>query len=114
MAGLVFFQRTAERVAQRRLQLRVIVLLLDEFIHAQRFADDLILRQVAAALHFPADEFFLMRREQNFHGGKLKGGSRPVKKFLERAGLKWWAQKYVDNGAYCLKHGIGVGQPVKS
>src|SRR5215469_263694 len=27
----------------------------------------------------------------------------------ERAGLKWWAQKYVDNGAYCLKHGIGVG-----
>ena len=29
----------------------------------------------------------------------------------ERAGLKWWAQKYVDNGAYCLKHGIGVGAP---
>jgi carbonic anhydrase/acetyltransferase-like protein (isoleucine patch superfamily) len=24
----------------------------------------------------------------------------------ERAGLKWWAQKYVDNGAYCLKHKI--------
>ena len=24
----------------------------------------------------------------------------------ERAGLKWWAQKYVDNSAYCLKHGI--------
>lgn len=32
----------------------------------------------------------------------------------ERAGLKWWAQKYVDNGAYCLKHGIGVGGPVKT
>ncbi len=32
----------------------------------------------------------------------------------ERAGLKWWAQKYVDNGAYCLKHGIGVGRPLKS
>jgi carbonic anhydrase/acetyltransferase-like protein (isoleucine patch superfamily) len=32
----------------------------------------------------------------------------------ERAGLKWWAQKYVDNGAYCLKHGIGVGAPLKS
>jgi carbonic anhydrase/acetyltransferase-like protein (isoleucine patch superfamily) len=30
----------------------------------------------------------------------------------ERAGLKWWAQKYVDNGAYCLKHGISVGGPV--
>ena len=32
----------------------------------------------------------------------------------ERAGLKWWAQKYVDNGAYCLRHGIGVGAPLKS
>jgi carbonic anhydrase/acetyltransferase-like protein (isoleucine patch superfamily) len=31
----------------------------------------------------------------------------------ERAGLKWWAQKYVDNGAYCLKHGIGVGKPLR-
>jgi carbonic anhydrase/acetyltransferase-like protein (isoleucine patch superfamily) len=29
----------------------------------------------------------------------------------ERAGLKWWAQKYVDNGAYCLRHGIGLGAP---
>ena len=27
----------------------------------------------------------------------------------ERTGLKWWAQKYVDNSAYCLKHGINVG-----
>jgi carbonic anhydrase/acetyltransferase-like protein (isoleucine patch superfamily) len=26
----------------------------------------------------------------------------------ERAGLKWWAQKYVDNGAYCLKSKITV------
>jgi carbonic anhydrase/acetyltransferase-like protein (isoleucine patch superfamily) len=32
----------------------------------------------------------------------------------ERAGLKWWAQKYVDNGAYCLKHGINVGAPLPS
>jgi len=30
----------------------------------------------------------------------------------ERAGLKWWAQKYVDNGAYCLKHKINVGGPM--
>ena len=81
MTGLVFFQRTAERVAQRRLQLRVVVLLLHEFIHAQRLTDDLILRQIAAALHFPADEFFLMRREQNFHGCKLKAGFNSVKKF---------------------------------
>ena len=27
----------------------------------------------------------------------------------ERAGLKWWAKKYVTNTAYCLKHGINVG-----
>jgi len=26
----------------------------------------------------------------------------------ERAGLKWWAEKYVDNTAYCLKHAINV------
>jgi gamma-carbonic anhydrase len=30
----------------------------------------------------------------------------------ERARLKWWAKKYVDNGAYCLKHGINVGSPM--
>src|ERR1700677_63586 len=30
----------------------------------------------------------------------------------EHAGLKWWAEKYVDNGAYCLKYGIGIGGPV--
>ena len=32
----------------------------------------------------------------------------------ERAGLKWWAEKYVGNGAYCLKHGINVGGPLCS
>jgi carbonic anhydrase/acetyltransferase-like protein (isoleucine patch superfamily) len=26
----------------------------------------------------------------------------------ERAGLKWWAEKYAANGAYCLKHGINI------
>ena len=30
----------------------------------------------------------------------------------ERAGLKWWAEKYVDNSAYCLKHKINVGAPL--
>ena len=30
----------------------------------------------------------------------------------ERARLKWWAQKYVDNGAYCLKHNLHVGAPL--
>lgn len=32
----------------------------------------------------------------------------------ERKGLRWWAQKYVDNGAYCLKRGINVGKPLGS
>ena len=32
----------------------------------------------------------------------------------ERAGLKGWAQKYVDNGAYCLKHRINAGAPLAS
>ncbi len=30
----------------------------------------------------------------------------------ERAGLKHWADKYVVNGAYCLKHRINVGRPL--
>jgi gamma-carbonic anhydrase len=30
----------------------------------------------------------------------------------ERAGLKYWATKYVANGAYCLKHGLNVGAPL--
>jgi carbonic anhydrase/acetyltransferase-like protein (isoleucine patch superfamily) len=44
----------------------------------------------------------------------LGAPARVVRKLTkeERAGLKWWAQKYVDNGAYCLKHGINVGNPV--
>ncbi|HUB87558.1 MAG TPA: gamma carbonic anhydrase family protein [Verrucomicrobiae bacterium] len=32
----------------------------------------------------------------------------------ERAGLKWWAEIYVANGAYCLKHGINIGAPLPS
>ncbi|HHY85423.1 MAG TPA: gamma carbonic anhydrase family protein [Verrucomicrobia bacterium] len=30
----------------------------------------------------------------------------------ERRGLKGWAEKYVQNAAYCLKHRIGVGGPL--
>jgi gamma-carbonic anhydrase len=32
----------------------------------------------------------------------------------ERSGVKYWAQKYVTNAAYCLKHKIGVSGPVNS
>ena len=38
---------------------------------------------------------------------------RPLTK-TERAGLKYWAMKYVDNAAYCLKHEINVGEPLPS
>ncbi len=30
----------------------------------------------------------------------------------ERNGLKHWAQKYVENAAYCLEHQINVGRPM--
>lgn len=30
----------------------------------------------------------------------------------ERANLKGWAQRYVDNAAYCLKHQLHVGAPL--
>lgn len=32
----------------------------------------------------------------------------------ERAGLKYWAQKYVDNAAYCLENNINVGEPLSA
>lgn len=32
----------------------------------------------------------------------------------ERGDLKYWAQKYSANGAYCLEHGINVGGPLLS
>ena len=32
----------------------------------------------------------------------------------ERAGLRHWADKYVTNGAYCLRHQINVGRPLPS
>jgi carbonic anhydrase/acetyltransferase-like protein (isoleucine patch superfamily) len=32
----------------------------------------------------------------------------------ERGGLKFWAEKYVTNAAYCLKNNINVGAPLSS
>jgi len=32
----------------------------------------------------------------------------------ERRGIKWWAEKYVANAAYCLKHHIHIGKPLSS
>lgn len=36
---------------------------------------------------------------------------RPLKPD-ERAKLKYWAEKYAENSAYCLKHAINVGGPM--
>ena len=50
-------------------------------------------------------------------GSLVVGAPGKVKRALtdeERAGLKHWAEKYVVNGAYCLKHGIQVGHPLES
>ena len=30
----------------------------------------------------------------------------------ERESLRGWAEKYVENAAYCLEHGINVGRPL--
>ena len=49
------------------------------------------------------------------HGSLVLGAPAKVVRKLskeERAGLKWWADKYVDNAAYCLKHKINVGEPL--
>jgi carbonic anhydrase/acetyltransferase-like protein (isoleucine patch superfamily) len=32
----------------------------------------------------------------------------------ERSGLKYWAEKYVANAAYCLRHQINLGAPLSS
>jgi carbonic anhydrase/acetyltransferase-like protein (isoleucine patch superfamily) len=48
-------------------------------------------------------------------GSMVIGSPAKVKRALtpeERAGLKYWAEKYVVNSAYCLQHGINVGGPL--
>jgi len=48
-------------------------------------------------------------------GSMVIGAPAKVKRALtpeERAGLKYWAEKYVVNSAYCLQHGINVGGPL--
>jgi carbonic anhydrase/acetyltransferase-like protein (isoleucine patch superfamily) len=50
-------------------------------------------------------------------GSLVLGSPAKVVKALsaeQRAGLKYWADKYVENAAYCLKHGLNVGAPLPS
>jgi gamma-carbonic anhydrase len=54
----------------------------------------------------------LVTQGTNIPPGSLVLGSpaKVVRKLSreERGKLKWWAEKYVANAAYCLKHGINV------
>ena len=48
-------------------------------------------------------------------GALVLGSPAKVVRILsekERGDLKHWAEKYVHNAAYCLKHGINVGTPL--
>lgn len=48
-------------------------------------------------------------------GSLVLGSPAKVVKTLspeDRAGLKHWAMKYVENGAYCLRHNLNVGGPL--
>jgi len=48
-------------------------------------------------------------------GSMVLGSPAKVKRALspeERAGLKYWAEKYVWNSAYCRQHNINVGGPL--
>jgi gamma-carbonic anhydrase len=50
-------------------------------------------------------------------GSLVLGAPAKVVKALtpeQRAGLKHWADKYVENAAYCLQHGLNVGAPLPS
>ncbi|RTZ65500.1 MAG: gamma carbonic anhydrase family protein [Verrucomicrobia bacterium] len=58
----------------------------------------------------------LVKQGQEITDGSMAVGSpaKVIRKLTEeeRAGLKGWATKYVENAAYCLKHGINVGGPL--
>ena len=55
------------------------------------------------------------QRSQIPEGSLVLGSPAKVVRPLtpeERAGLKYWAEKYAANAAYCLKHRINVGAPL--
>jgi len=56
----------------------------------------------------------LVKQGQEIPDGSMAVGNpaRVIRKLTaeERAGLKGWAMKYVSNAAFCLKHGINVGE----
>lgn len=57
------------------------------------------------------------QRTQVPSGSLVMGSPAKVVRALtaeERAGLKYWAEKYAANAAYCLEHNINVGAALKS
>jgi carbonic anhydrase/acetyltransferase-like protein (isoleucine patch superfamily) len=92
-------------------------------VHACRVGDEVLVGMGAVILDGAVigQQTIIGARALITQGIKIPPGSlvlgapaKVVRKLTreERAGLKWWAQKYVDNGAYCLKHGICVGGPL--
>ncbi len=60
----------------------------------------------------------LVRQGARIEPGSLVVGNPAVAKRAlsseERAGLRAWARKYVDNAAWCLERGIGVSLPIST
>lgn len=94
-------------------------------VHACRVGDEVLVGMGAVILDGAVigKQSIIGAKALVTQGTKIPPGSlvlgapaRVVRKLSreERAGLKWWAQKYVDNGAYCLRYGISVGGPLAS
>lgn len=90
-------------------------------VHACTVGDEVLIGMGATVLDgaVVGDQCLIGANSLVTQGTKIPAGSmvmgspaRVVRalKPEERAGLKYWAQKYVENSAYCLKHGINVGQ----
>lgn len=94
-------------------------------IHACKIADEVLVGMGAVILDgaVVGKQSIIGAKALVTQGMKIPPGSlvlgapaRVVRKLTlkERVGLKWWAEKYVDNTAYCLKHEINIGTPLPS
>jgi carbonic anhydrase/acetyltransferase-like protein (isoleucine patch superfamily) len=92
-------------------------------VHACRIGDEVLIGMGAVVLDgaVVGKQSLIGARALVTQGMKIPPGSlvlgspaKVVRKLTlkERTGLKWWAEKYVDNGAYCLEYAINVGKPL--
>ena len=92
-------------------------------VHASKVGDEVLVGMGAVVLDgavFGRQSIIgakaLVKQGMNIPPGSLVLGApaKIIRKLSkeERSKLKWWAQHYVDNAAYCLKHGINVGAPL--